>query len=236
MKYLFALFVVILLVGCAPKEQLVGNDKDEHGCIPSAGYSWCEAKQKCLRVWEEPCATNSSEHICTAEESTATACTMEYAPVCGKIVLNMGDTVYKTFGNGCAACASLKTVSYTPGKCADDTIVDTCSDQNGNSLTLNDAITIALSSECGDNLSLSCSCPDGYRKDGDACNPECYYSKPACMMPSKICEKTYFCNEGTGTYWINLNITKEGCNPACVVNIADKTAEINWRCTGLIVP
>ena len=35
--------------------QMVGNDKDAHGCIPSAGYTWCEAKQKCLRVWEEPC-------------------------------------------------------------------------------------------------------------------------------------------------------------------------------------
>ena len=33
----------------------VGNDKDVHGCIGSAGYSWCEAKQKCLRIWEEPC-------------------------------------------------------------------------------------------------------------------------------------------------------------------------------------
>jgi len=35
--------------------QLVGNDRDAHGCIPSAGYSWCEAKQKCIRVWEENC-------------------------------------------------------------------------------------------------------------------------------------------------------------------------------------
>lgn len=38
-----------------PTQVLVGNDKDEHGCIGSAGYSWCQAKQKCLRVWEEPC-------------------------------------------------------------------------------------------------------------------------------------------------------------------------------------
>lgn len=36
-------------------EQLVGNDRDAHGCIGSAGYSWCEVKQKCLRVWEEKC-------------------------------------------------------------------------------------------------------------------------------------------------------------------------------------
>jgi len=34
---------------------LVGGDKDEHGCIGSAGYSWCEQKQKCLRIWEEVC-------------------------------------------------------------------------------------------------------------------------------------------------------------------------------------
>lgn len=41
-----------------PKESvnnLVGGDKDEHGCIGSAGYQWCEIKQKCLRIWEEVC-------------------------------------------------------------------------------------------------------------------------------------------------------------------------------------
>jgi hypothetical protein len=37
------------------EEQLLGGDRDEHGCIPSAGYSWCEAKQKCIRPWEESC-------------------------------------------------------------------------------------------------------------------------------------------------------------------------------------
>jgi len=45
---------------------------------------------------------------------------------------------------------------------------------------------------------------------------------------------TYICNEITGTWWINLDIEKEGCNPACVINVETKTAEINWRCTGLI--
>jgi len=39
----------------AAETQLVGGDRDEHGCIASAGYTWCEAKQKCLRSWEEPC-------------------------------------------------------------------------------------------------------------------------------------------------------------------------------------
>jgi len=35
--------------------QIVGGDKDIHGCLGSAGYSWCEVKNKCLRVWEEKC-------------------------------------------------------------------------------------------------------------------------------------------------------------------------------------
>ncbi len=38
------------------RENLVGSDKDEHGCIGAAGYRWCELKQKCLRTWEESCA------------------------------------------------------------------------------------------------------------------------------------------------------------------------------------
>jgi len=38
---------------------MVGNDRDAHGCIGSAGYSWCEAKQKCLRAWEEQCENAS---------------------------------------------------------------------------------------------------------------------------------------------------------------------------------
>ena len=46
---------------------------------------------------------------------------------------------------------------------------------------------------------------------------------------------TYICNEITGTWWIDLDIEKEGCNPACVINVETKTAEINWRCTGLIL-
>jgi predicted amidohydrolase YtcJ len=31
---------------------LVGGDRDEHGCIGSAGYQWCEKLSKCVRPWE----------------------------------------------------------------------------------------------------------------------------------------------------------------------------------------
>ena len=42
------------------------------------------------------------------------------------------------------------------------------------------------------------------------------------------------CNQETGTWWIDLDIEKEGCNPACVIDIITREASINWRCTGLI--
>ena len=35
--------------------KIIGGDKDAGGCLIGAGYSWCESKKKCLRVWEEAC-------------------------------------------------------------------------------------------------------------------------------------------------------------------------------------
>ena len=50
----FAL-LLIGLGGCQAKTEatnMVGNDKDSHGCIPSAGYQWCGKENKCVRSWE----------------------------------------------------------------------------------------------------------------------------------------------------------------------------------------
>lgn len=61
-----ALFLAaVLAVGCgsvnskkgaatkAAKQQLVGNDRDSHGCIASAGYQWSELLQECIRPFEK---------------------------------------------------------------------------------------------------------------------------------------------------------------------------------------
>jgi len=34
------------------KPRLVGADRDAHGCIGSAGYSWSEELGQCIRPWE----------------------------------------------------------------------------------------------------------------------------------------------------------------------------------------
>ena len=35
------------------KEAVVGSDKDEHGCIASAGYTWSEVQKDCIHLWEK---------------------------------------------------------------------------------------------------------------------------------------------------------------------------------------
>jgi hypothetical protein len=60
MRAWFALALLLsalVLSGCTQSQPAPGSDRDAHGCIPSAGYSWCESNQKCLRVWEENCTT-----------------------------------------------------------------------------------------------------------------------------------------------------------------------------------
>lgn len=37
----------------AEKAGMVGNDRDEHGCIASAGYTWSEVQKDCIRLWEK---------------------------------------------------------------------------------------------------------------------------------------------------------------------------------------
>lgn len=76
-KYIFIVLIPLLAVfiltgvSCVNKNvtpvvnnsPVVGGDKDIHGCIGSAGYTWCEVKQKCLRSWEEQCDEKAADLI-----------------------------------------------------------------------------------------------------------------------------------------------------------------------------
>lgn len=66
--WLFCFFLTISLPACRPPAQQFtgskkenskidsvmkpGSARDEHGCIPSAGYTWSEIKKECIRIWE----------------------------------------------------------------------------------------------------------------------------------------------------------------------------------------
>jgi len=41
------------ITGCSSTvPEIIGGDSDEHGCLPAAGYLWCERTQTCERSWE----------------------------------------------------------------------------------------------------------------------------------------------------------------------------------------
>ncbi|MBR1711895.1 MAG: hypothetical protein IJ722_00610 [Alloprevotella sp.] len=53
-KRLLVSVLALLLLGCShgPLGSLVGADRDEHGCLGSAGYVWSGALHQCVRLWE----------------------------------------------------------------------------------------------------------------------------------------------------------------------------------------
>jgi hypothetical protein len=107
------------------------------------------------------------------------------------------------------------------------------------------ALSVLIFSACGSTTAQPSESPTPVQ--GDDCldidtGAKLSYQEAVKIAQSSECVQqgqlkgTHLCNENTGTWWIDLDIDKPGCSPACVVNVSDKTAEINWRCTGLIPP
>ncbi|WP_233271725.1 hypothetical protein [Paraburkholderia acidiphila] len=79
-KNTFALLAAVALASalaaCANPSRneastMPGADRDAHGCIGSAGYSWCEATQRCERPWE----LAKQKGFAVSEEQFARYCT-----------------------------------------------------------------------------------------------------------------------------------------------------------------
>ena len=62
-----------------------GSDWDTNNCIKSAGYTWCQILNKCVRLWEELCeyptnclTWNDGCNICQLNDGVIGACTEMY--------------------------------------------------------------------------------------------------------------------------------------------------------------
>jgi len=51
------------------KTLMPGSDRDEHGCIGSAGYTWSVLKKECIRIFEVGIKLNPTDAI--ADKTTA---------------------------------------------------------------------------------------------------------------------------------------------------------------------
>ena len=71
MKRIFVTFSIPLFFSCSntstmseikndtANKHIVGNDKDEHHCIGSAGYTWSVVKNRCIRIFEDGIRLNA---------------------------------------------------------------------------------------------------------------------------------------------------------------------------------
>ena len=50
--FLILLFLLLLVLIDTYQQKIIGGDKDEHGCLIAAGYSWNSTLQQCVRSWE----------------------------------------------------------------------------------------------------------------------------------------------------------------------------------------
>ena len=51
--------------------QLIGGNKDEHGCLTAAGYTWSELRRDCIRIFEDGVRVNDpSLHAGFAADSS----------------------------------------------------------------------------------------------------------------------------------------------------------------------
>ena len=64
--YIIGITLAMLLLATACSHptlgKLVGSDRDDHGCLSSAGYTWSYALHDCVRLWEMGKRFDSGPH------------------------------------------------------------------------------------------------------------------------------------------------------------------------------
>ena len=103
--------------------KLVGSDRDDHGCLSSAGYTWSYALHDCVRLWEVGKRFDSGPHqvyLVFSTDSTFAeifAANRESSIICKRV---KGKNMWKTskgreqvsINNG-ITCALVNDYTYT---------------------------------------------------------------------------------------------------------------------------
>jgi|SRR5690606_18617922 len=73
MKYFSIIPVLLMLFSCQGTAQKdnnqgsedvhtpIGGEKDKHGCLVAAGYTWSKVKEECIRPWEGTITMNVTD-------------------------------------------------------------------------------------------------------------------------------------------------------------------------------
>jgi len=110
--------------------QVVGSDKDIHGCIASAGYSWCAEKSRCLRAWEETCTAadriEKAKTYCNLNDVSSVSVCGTYIRVIGSMP-GYGSSFYPD--NGTEIRCPIVAPDVMNGRCMMLTMGSNCVDQ-----------------------------------------------------------------------------------------------------------
>ncbi|MBD3209269.1 hypothetical protein GF367_02535 [Candidatus Woesearchaeota archaeon] len=61
--------LMLVLAGCDDTQRTSAPRADEHGCLASQGFAWCESKERCVNTWEEYCPLEGeSDRLMTVDE------------------------------------------------------------------------------------------------------------------------------------------------------------------------
>lgn len=78
---------VLLSMNMSMAQTIVGNDKDEHGCKGSAGYTWSSLKKECIQAFALPTKITDAKNpsfaiyvLFSADESRAEVFGVEFKP------------------------------------------------------------------------------------------------------------------------------------------------------------
>ncbi len=107
---LIAVLILVIYFIVNNSDKKIGGDKDSHGCLIVAGYSWNETKQQCVREWEE-----SAKTYCSAESRGVEVCPELYLPVCGNAFEIQPKP--ENYSSSCIACSNESIIYYTQGAC-----------------------------------------------------------------------------------------------------------------------
>ena len=85
---------VASVVGLGRRRTLVakkrGSDRDEHGCITSAGYSWCASLDKCIRPFDTDCSNTLPVTTSPVPPPTPAPVNQEFNGIISLIAVDVG--------------------------------------------------------------------------------------------------------------------------------------------------
>ncbi|MBD3388398.1 MAG: hypothetical protein GF416_04940 [Candidatus Altiarchaeales archaeon] len=209
----------------------IGGDRDEHGCLTPAGYSWDGEIGACTRSWEikdenvRRAATTAVDHVGWDDGVTVVGVEAGGCPGCYYVTVEKGsDRVEVELNNW-----TVRDRSITPEECrlkggeTVSTVGESGEDPCNGRYNMGEVTGLISPHVC---------CDAGPRPISSEEAVDVAWESE-CVEVGALTDRMYR-NEDTRTWWIDLDAEKAGCSPACVVYEDTMTAEVNWRCTGLV--